>query len=432
MKERLLKSFVLTICFLFIYRKPVLAAYEDYVTNIPSTSTINNETIPVQEELDRVIEEMLDAGHMKLTAYFLGLGGYPVMFYVTPSETIYTLSIAYPYVSSDLQSNLKTHIDNEISQFDPLQRGYYERVCCKLSDWSGSNREYFDTTSLTINFYGHEPPIDPSIIYTLWLYSYNTNDWSYISDHYNSIENLYDNIGSIESYPELAGVVGFARIASHFEESKDYNNALNAAEQGFINASNFDQFLVTAEQNYPNISSSYAQHGYTTPIFMYNRNPIAVHFNRTIGDFLHDHALGQSAAYSDKILTDNPLVWLTAGGMTWGESAYTSPEIPWTYFMIRSYIAKDSTSDLKLVLDKPDRKGDLFYIQKLVATIESEQGQVYLRGDVNHDDYVNITDMMLILTNYNISSSNVVNFYDPVEDSIINNMDIGWVINNWS
>jgi hypothetical protein len=429
--KKILVIIIIIYSFFSINLKPVYSAYEGYVTNIPSSSTINSETIPVQEELDRVIEDMLSAGHMRLTAYFLGLGGYPVIFYVTPSETIYTLSIAYPYVSSDLKSNLKTYIDNEISQFDPLQRGYYERVCCKLSDWSGANREYFDTSSLTINFYGNDPPIDPSLIYSLWAYSYNTNDWTYVTNHYAAIENLYNNISTVESYPELAGVVGFARIANHLGESQDYNNALIAAEQGFTNAINFNQFLDTAKQNYPNHSGSYTQHGYTTPIFMYNRNPISVHFNRTIGDFLHNNASSQATSYSEQILTDNPLAWLTAGGMTWGESSYTSPEIPWTYFMIRSYIAKDPTSDLKLMLDRPDRKGDLFYIHKLVATIESEPGKVYFRGDVDHDDNVDNSDMELILTNYNINPSNVVNYYDPIEDSKINIMDVGWVIKDW-
>ncbi len=53
------------------------------------------------------------------------------------------------------------------------------------------------------------------------------------------------------------------------------------------------------------------------------------------------------------------------------------------------------------------------------------------KGDVNRDGSVNITDALLTIGNYNQSASQVSNFYEPIEDNIINFLDFGWVLIDW-
>ncbi|MBU0618880.1 hypothetical protein KKD62_01440 [Patescibacteria group bacterium] len=425
MKKRFLSLCLAIIISLFFTVSPAWAVFEHYVTNLPQPAVINSSTFSIQQELNQVIQEMIAAGHMKLTTYYIGLGGDPMIFYATPTETIYTLSAAYPYVDSALQPGLKAYIKNELT-FNPLTNGYYEKWCCKLSDWSGAKREYYQPDlEKTINFYPGIP-VNPAVIYSLWLYAYNTNDWSYVSGNYNSIKNIYSNISTVDSYPKLAGVIGFARIAQHQGNDSDFNSALNKAEQGFNSGQDFKQFLTTAAVNYPD-----GVHEYSTPIFMFNRNPVAFHFNRDLGGFLHDYSLSQALEYANQILKDVPLAWLTGAGLTHGENAYTAPEIPWTFFMIRASIARDSVEQLKKYLDRPDRQGDLFYIQKLVATIEAEPGQTYSPGDVNHSGAVDAQDILSIL--HNFGQSFAAGYYDSEGefDNQINGLDFAWVFKEW-
>lgn len=356
------------------------AAFENYINDIPTPVEVVPAVEDVQQELELKVQEMVDAGHMAPAIYFIGLGGRPALFYVTPSETIYTLSAAYPYLSDDLKAQVKTFLAAEIAQYPPHQVGFYDNSAGKFSDFKGARREYFvPNPEQPYNFFGNRDQLKHvSTLYALWLYGNNTQEWDYITQNYDSLKQLYTETkadGKIDNYPELAGVIGFARIAQQLGQTSDYNDAVSFAEQGFQSGQNFDQFLATAQDRFPN--GLLPGHGYTTPIFLFNRQTgvnrftvIATHFNRDIGRFLQDHAAPQAADYSTKIAQNIKLWWLTDVAMTWGENAYATPEISWTNFMLQAYILNTPSWQLKKYLDAPTRKGDLLYMQKLVAVIE--------------------------------------------------------------
>ncbi len=372
-----------------------------YIDNIPQPVDITAETQDIQLELEEKVNEMVTVteGHWAPTFYFIGLGGKDaygkksITFYLTPMETIYTLSLIYPYVSPSLQQDVKTYLDNHMQTYSPLSTKFYMfeegAFDGTASTLVGASREYYvPNPDQKIGWWPHWPEVHPAIMYVMWLYSYNTNDWSYVTDRYSTIKSIYTddlkNRGSISSYPELAAAIGFARIANQLGETDDYNDAISFVDSNIAGATNFDTFLSTAETNYPD--EVLTGHGYTTSIFFfgeqeqdvneskYIRNPICLHFNRDIGIFLNDNAQSSVRTYTEQIAKDVPMWWLTAPAFSHGENAYAPPEMSWTNFMLHAYALGDSTSTLKGYLDAPDRKADLLYMQKLVAVIESSTG----------------------------------------------------------
>jgi len=409
MKTKLLALFfILTIALLAPTKSQ--AAYETYVNTLPTPNQNLSSVGDVQNELERVVSEMVTAGHMAPTLYFIGLGGYPAVFYVTPGETIYTLSVAYPYLSSSLRTQIKSYIDRELGDYPPHSVAFYPPLAgARVGDQAGARREPFPINpNQTFNFWPL-PGIQPFTLYAIWAYSYYTNDWAYATSNYSSIRNIYTALrdaGTPQTYADVAGLIGFARIAQHLGNTADYNEALALSETALTQATNFAQFRANAESRFPQ-RTTYAQHGFTTPIFMSLRNPVAVHFNRDLGRFLKDNAAAAAQSYADYVEAEVPLWWINDVGSAHGESAYATPEYGWTNFMLKSYVLSSSIDQLKSYLDMPTRKGDLLYMQKLVAVLDTATGSSsptptptpspQCRADVNGNGTVEIGDISGIL-----------------------------------
>ncbi|MGD2143667.1 MAG: hypothetical protein PVF54_04225, partial [Anaerolineae bacterium] len=378
------------------------------------TTFVAPQAFDVRQELESRLEKMIGLGHMAPTLYFNGLGGggtnlgWPAVFYATPAETIHTLSAAYPFLHGSLKAHVKTYLDEELSTYPPHLYGHYPPDSGTVSDQEGTRREYFSPNpNQSYNFWPGVP-VHVSVLYSLWLYSHNTGDWTYVTDNYDALWSIYidfKNANEITGYPELSGVLGFSRIAQHLGRTVDYEGAVAFAQEGFASGADFDQFLATARINYPDGSQSY-----TTPIFMFHRNPVAVHFNREIGAFLRAHAASAVAAYVEELSRDVPLWWLTGVALSHGENAYSTPEISWTNFMLHAYVLDTPFEQLRLYLDAPDRKGDLLYIQKLVALLEPDlssstksssttiprSGQRFAYTVVIHNDGAPMTDTVYL------------------------------------
>ncbi|MDD2823347.1 MAG: PQQ-binding-like beta-propeller repeat protein [Candidatus Daviesbacteria bacterium] len=391
MKNIFLKLGILFLLFIFSGIGKVEAAYENYTNNIPQPVSITADTQDLQSELEVKVQEMVSAGHMAPTLYFIGLGGNPLIFYSSPVETIYTLSAAYPYLSPGLKTAVSNYLKNEISSYPPHSSSFYPvtnpngNAAGNISQLPGARREYFiPNPNENFSYWHKDPPasntwvaprVNPAALYAIWIYSQNTGDWAYATSSYNDLRTIYTNLktAGITTYSDLSGAIGFARIAQHLGNTADYNDALAFAETGFASGVNFNQFLTNAKTKFPNAFNldNPLDYGYTTPIFMFQRNPVGLLFSREVGSFLKDNAAAQAGAYASKILTDVPMGWLNSSAISWSESSYASPEISWTYFMLKAYVEGNSATQLKSYLDKPDRKGDLLYMQKLVAAIEA-------------------------------------------------------------
>jgi hypothetical protein len=53
------------------------------------------------------------------------------------------------------------------------------------------------------------------------------------------------------------------------------------------------------------------------------------------------------------------------------ECSYHTPEIAWSVFLAEAYVLQEDQPRLEAWLDRPWGVGDLWYLQKLIATIEA-------------------------------------------------------------
>jgi hypothetical protein len=207
-------------------------------------------------------------------------------------------------------------------------------------------------------------------LYSLWLWSKNTGDWSYAQTHWSDVTALFNaRKNSITYYSDIAGAIGYARMAAHFGYTTDYNNGVAAAVGGMQNGLNFSNFASVSVQHYPDLRPSPPNRatGLTAPIF-FGLTP-------EIGLYLQEQLGGQAETYLLERETGNNLRWwyLTRACINGEiyETSFVDPSAAGrTSWRMRISLAIPNSIDQWL--DRPWARGDLYAIQKLVAAIQAE------------------------------------------------------------
>lgn len=282
------------------------------------------------------------------------------IYWFEPGELVYTLSIAYPYLSSDLQSRVRAYLTAEMARYPPLEPLPWP------PEWltQGTAREMYPV-SFRPNCW---PPPDPplSTLYALWAYARYTGDWAYVQNRWPQIDALFDRKkGNVDSYAAISGAIGYARIAQHLGRTADAAEGVQVAVQGMTRGLNFDQFRATANARYPDPRDQ--QTGWRAPVFF----GLVPEVGRYISD---TNRITATAYLNDLTDSDGVFLWyLTRLGLQAeiGESSFHGPDLAWSVFLAKAYIEGAGRASLRRYLDRPWGLGDLYYLQKLVATIEA-------------------------------------------------------------
>jgi len=373
--------------------------YAGYVWETPQVNP--NPPQDLVTLLNTEIEKMVNAGH--LTPYYIqkyhmssvGVRGgkfWPsglMIYWYHTGELLRAIGYAYPYLNDTLKNRVKTYVNEEINLRDPLESIY---PCGSLFQ----NRifRHPDTPSFLKNGNFNCWPYPPwtndalnqgpalEVLYDLWLYAYQTNDWNYINANWTRIRDLFNaHKNKIDTYGALGGIIGFARLAQKLNQTSYANEAANLAISAMENNS-FNNFLNTAIARYPDARPSVPQIGERIPVFF--------HLTPSVGKFLYDHKRSEIASYLNfswdlDCIFVSSLQWcylpiqadfmwyVTKGGIQAdsGETNFNGPEIAWSVFLAQAYALKKGQSELKNYLDIPWCVGDLYFIEKLVATIEA-------------------------------------------------------------
>lgn len=336
------------------------------------------------ERLEEAIEPVMSAGH--LIPFFLERGftspqaipgdsAHPEdglcsfnpgnVYWFDPGELVYTLSIAYPYLSPGLQSQVRSYLQAEMERYPPLERLPYPGSASWLVN--GTRRETYPVTILPNNWPPPAPPLET--LYALWTYAEATGDWAYLQQRWSAIDALFDaRKNQVDSYARIAGAIGYARIASHLGHSTAAQEGANVAVSAMAAGTNFATFLSRANGRYPDARPN-SYEGTRAPVF-YGLTP-------DVGRYLQDYVGPTVEAYLDAFTAryDGDYLWyLTRLGaqVDPGESSFHGPELAWSIFLAKAYARNTSGWQLRPYLDRPWGLGDLYYIQKLVATIEAD------------------------------------------------------------
>lgn len=463
---------IFIIFLLLFFPGPVHAVDEKYIWEKRVVKNISLEADDLKKELAKEVQKIIDAGHLE-TAYFVAGISPGLQFWGYPGEQIYILSNALPYLSTNLQTEVKAFLKEENQNHPPEEVGFMHRndTGWGLDNLDGNRREFYPMDSgISVNIW---PPVEVPLegLFMLWEYADKTGDWSYINTNWNQLVNLYDNKSSnIDSYGEIAGLIGMVRMAEKTGDFGIRDDAVLKTNIAFDN-SDYLQFVENAQARFPDM-----QHDWDYPVFCSVRqeNAVGCFFTSEIGRYLYNHELTQihqsvdfyigngAGGFPDSLFPGwfihrgdynyhewrlgNHRNYNSRGEYLGGENSFRTPDISWIFFMIRAYVYGDDGFILKRFLDIPTCVGDLYHIQKLIAVIESF-GQVCFEdirtgsqtcepelscagpGDVNCDEKVNSEDAKLVLTHW--LETNVLG-KDPWPDGIINSLDFGWVVKDWN
>jgi len=362
---------------------PQVEDFEEYVWRIPPRN--GNPPSDLVAQLEEEVGAIVQAGH--LAPYYFergissreGVGGGGFwrgnVLWFNPGDIIYTLSYAMPYLSSDLQADVKAYLQQELGNYPPLERLGHPSYLWILD---GTRREPYELFPIEdasdLNVWPVPPePVEnaPAIIenlYALWAYAHATDDWLYVSDHWTEITDVYRANKDIPSYGAIGGTIGYARMADHLRLHDISQEAAQEAVSKMQAGLDFNQFLEAANQAYPDPWDDHS--GWRAPVFFY--------LTPEVGRFLAENVALPVHQYVDDFTAENAnsLWYITKAGAQRdsGEQSYHGPERGWSIFLAKAYVTKEYGESLRDYLDIPLCLGDLYYIQKLVATIDAYSG----------------------------------------------------------
>ncbi|MFZ5917182.1 MAG: PQQ-binding-like beta-propeller repeat protein [Chloroflexota bacterium] len=355
-------------------------ALSDYVWNEP-VRPVPYPDAALVARLEQEVQAVVSAGH--LAPFFLERGfttkeGVPGdsshpedglvkfspsgnVYWFDPGEMVYTLSLAYPYLSSGLQSQVRAYLQTEMALYPPLDALPWP------PDWrtDGTRRERYTVTNMPNVWPPPAPPL--STLYALWAYADATGDWAYLQNRWSQIDSLFDSKKSqVDSYAAISGAIGYARIAAHLGRNTEAQEGENVAVSAMTNGQNFSTFMQTANTRYPDPRTQTT--GLRAPVFFGLVPEIGHYLRDTIGSTVTDYLNTLTDYY------DGEYLWyLTRLGLQKedGESSFHGPELAWAVYLALAFTQEIDRTELQRYLDRPWGTGDIYHLQKLVATIET-------------------------------------------------------------
>ncbi|MEZ4836044.1 MAG: hypothetical protein R2873_29275 [Caldilineaceae bacterium] len=293
--------------------------------------------------------------------------GYGNTYWHDPGELLYTLALAYPYLDADLKQQTRDYVAEALDRYPPLENLPWSDP---NPDWlhSGTQREpYAVPFRAQINVWP-PPAVSMSAFYAVWLWSRNTGDWSYAQETWPQAKGIFASRAqnATDYYADLAGIIGYIRIAQHFDDTQAEANAMRAALQVMEDGRQFEKYRQYAAEAYLD------PRGYKTGLSM----PVFYGLTPEVGRYLREQTDGAAAAHIiEKETGRTGLRWwyLTRAGLHGevGETSYLAPTAGWSHFLAHAYIQGDTQEQLRTWLDRPWTMGDLYSIQKTVATIHA-------------------------------------------------------------
>jgi len=289
-------------------------------------------------------------------------------------ELLLTLAMAYPYLDPTLRVSVTQYVSGVIALYPPWQNMPWG------GDWlrNSAPRELYPVPDdIRQNLNNWPPPAaSPISLYAVWLWAKNTGDWALVEDHWAGLTALYNaRANNLPYYADIAGVIGYARMARQLfgSTSPTYTQAVSTAVRALTagrvitpyitHAKSITQYW-TPRDNQPEWGTF---EGWYLPVF-FGLTP-------EIGLYLREQTDGLAAAHVLSRETGDGLRWwyMTRAGIhaEEGETAFVAPLAGWSHFMAHAYILGDTRSQLRRWLDRPWGRGDLYSIQRLVATIQA-------------------------------------------------------------
>lgn len=289
-------------------------------------------------------------------------------------ELVLTLAMAYPYLDDPLKSQVRSYVTGVIERYPPWQGMPYG------GDWlkNSAPRELYPMPPEIRQKLNNWPPTaaSPISLYAVWLWAKNTGDWDLVSNNWNALTTLYNaRRTELTYYADIGGVIGYARLARQLygESSAAYTQAVQVAVNALTDGKNIQDYIDYAKSIEQYWIPRDRQPEWRTLKGWYV--PVFFGIQPEIGLYLREQTDGKATEHLLSRESGDGLRWwyLTRAGThaEEGETAFVAPQAAWSHFMAHAYILGEPRSQLRRYLDRPWGKGDLYSIQKIVATLQA-------------------------------------------------------------
>ena len=336
--------------------------------------------LELRARLEEEIQKMLTAGHLRPGYY--GVNHFSLYFeladyYNNPGDTIYTLAKAYPYLSLTLQGQVRTYLKMEFNS-------YFDSEMYADIGWaSGAAREWM--------------PLPPEIQANLAEFPARSQGYGFSWNY--PPHNFYAMWKYAEIFPEDASLVyDLAKTklqvpvpqppsSTWFSERPFEYNAYIAGYIGFLNLQTLAGKTVTDGQLRTQVTNELNRllslrartFNKDTPFgeyFFYKKQlDIARNFMMLVpelGDYLNDNALTLVQTAMSEYEAVAPYWFVSRFDSSLGEGTLSHLYNVNAMFLAKAYILKESRAELTKHLDAPGfERGDLFYIQNIIAALEA-------------------------------------------------------------
>jgi hypothetical protein len=415
---------------------------------LPMVPSIDIDEVPMvvatsselKARLTDEVQSILDAGHLRPGYLGSGIfdehargqvGSYLVDYWHSPSDILYALLSALPHLSEAQKSEVRAYLQSEFAAYPPYQythigwRDGAAREAYTLPEEVESDLANFPPISSGSEFAGWGYP--PHMFYALWKYA---EEFGGAAEIFDSSRNRLETPPSddyLSSWPQvqnayIAGYLGFLELQrlAGYPESPEIRAELERLLS--LRVSSFSKDFPFGCDNY-----YYGRELSVARNFMFLVPELA--------QYLRDHAFDAVSQALDEYNDVAPYWFVTKTEQTSDEGIIQPLYDSHAVFQARAMILRESRVELLKYLDVPAfARGDLFYIENLVAAIEAQpylektpsapfgyQGTTitYTLSLYSTGNSLHLTDTLPVGTSpptgYDLEGTNVLPVYDELE-----------------
>lgn len=341
------------------------AELDRFIWDVPSRQApeaLRRLTSPADVALrQRLVEAISELIQVDWQPLIFPAGKHPIeayRFFAEPTETLYTLALAYPHLPPESQKLVREYVARWSKTDGPLD-GPTGRST--LDTRHGRRRSFYQLPPEKLWRVVddiHRTPV--ARLYPLWLWATVTGDWTHVQRHWNDLKKLaHQPPNKLEEDCRngyVAGLIAYCRIARHLGDTEAMNIGIKAARQAMRQRLAFELAHPVGGvfSDVPVGRQVVARWRYLTP-------EVAQLLNRYAGDIPHK--------LLERYVDYHRPTWYLAWNVELAnrnESPFALPTMSMEIFMAKALLANESAARLRQYLDIPWCHADLYYIQKLV------------------------------------------------------------------
>jgi len=376
---------------IYMIRSNAIVAFEPQAGNpnalpLAQTVDVTDEMIHLDSnelrgKLATEIQKIINTGHLLPGYVSSGLFDYGSMsncgdnlvdYWHNPGDMLYTLILALPHLPEDLQAQTKLYIQNEFAAYPPYQYnhiGWQEGVSRTPFDFPpevDSARLNYGPSTENYNFIGWN--LNPNTFYVLWKYADTFGGARGIFEASRAKLAPTPNNEVLAEMPHvhnafIAGYYGYLELEkmAGYPESTGIRSELNRLLS--LRASNFSKDA--PDIYFQDLGKFYCRGLNISRNFMY--------LVPELSDYLREHAYSKVYAAIVEYEQVAPYWFVSELEVAFGEGVITPLYDYHSIFQAKALIMQEPQDELTQYIDVPAfQTGDLFYIQNLVAAIQSE------------------------------------------------------------